>query len=583
MSLVKHDANETLANLRDFSSKINEEQPEELWVQGLHEHVKWEVKQESEGKRQYSESVEQTVREYLNAKGQECNVFRSPSFVEFSELNDLKDITKELEDTWKNAIKEVMKKRKSHSEELSELIKNPTADKLQGLATLEHQEIAELISDFLEKLSDKTYKLYETIPRASGSHYIRTHIVKFYSSLFRLLIDILQEWQLSRAQRWKNSFGSSFKGRLQSSIESLDYHIKELSDESTSIELKEIRKDVHAIGQVFGALAQAMLVGSHLDSWLDTDHSSVPLELLNHIPGFAAKRDASQPICLGRPWTPDTVPVACEATNKQDGYDDQNWTTQTILEDTAWMKDHVSSKRKANLFMESCYLSIDAQVYHRLLQWTTSISSEALWLEGPETMGEISRNTLTTAFIADKFRKLRVPVISYFCYYNPQDYLTFSRPQELLKMVYDLISQVVCLVPSDLSSALDSDHMPDLSPARIRRLSTDLNSLPNAISLLRDLLPLGPSVMACCVDGVQILDFPEESPWYQDCLKKFIEVLATTKPPYPRIRKLWLSTDGHSWALQDAVTAGWIEANHTNREDGTQPLALRALDVAGVT
>ncbi|GIC89799.1 uncharacterized protein Aud_006227 [Aspergillus udagawae] len=632
MSLFRHKAGEALANLREFSFKINKEQPEEPLVQGLNEHVRREVKQESEGKRLYSESVEQTVRIYRNEKAPECNV--SPSFVESSELNDLNDITKELEDTWKDAIKEVMKKRKGHSEDLAELIKDPTADKLKGLvravqdeleakkqskggrvkewfrkvaarisnhqyllemlpsgdkytsiliggltacinATLEHEEIAELISDCLEKLSDKTHKLFQTIRNASRSEYIKAHIIKFYSNLFGLLIHILQEWQLSRAQRWKNSFGSSFRNRLQSSIESLDYHIKELSDENNSIILNEVREGM-------GALVQAFIVGSHLDSKLGTTHSAVPLNLLNYISGVAAKGDASQPISLGWPRMPDAAPVACEA-SKQDRHDDQSWATQTILEDTAWMTDYVSSEREASLLMESSYLSTNAQVYHRLLQWTTSISSEALWLEGPETMGDISSNALTTAFIVDKFRKLRVPVISYFCYYNPKDYRTFSRPQELLKMVYALISQMVRLVPSDLSSALDSEYLPDLSPARIRRLSTDLNSLPDAIGLLSDLLPLGPSVIACCVDGLQILDFPEEPPWYQDCLKKFIEVLATTKPPHPRIRKLWLSTDGHSWALQEAVTAGWIEANNTNSEDDTQPLALRAMDVAGAT
>jgi hypothetical protein len=67
--------------------------------------------------------------------------FRSPSFVESSELNDLNDITKELEDTWKDAIKEVMKKRKGHSEDLAELIKNPTADKLKGLVRTVQDEL----------------------------------------------------------------------------------------------------------------------------------------------------------------------------------------------------------------------------------------------------------------------------------------------------------------------------------------------------------------------------------------------------------------------------------------------------------
>ncbi|PWY79959.1 hypothetical protein BO83DRAFT_386062 [Aspergillus eucalypticola CBS 122712] len=133
---------------------------------------------------------------------------------------------------------------------------------------------------------------------------------------------------------------------------------------------------------------------------------------------------------------------------------------------------------------------------------------------------------------------------------------------------------MLAFIQDNLSSVYDSEDLPDFSPARIRRLTTNPNSLSDAIGFLKDIIPLGPPILACCIDGLRILDSSEQSHWYQDCLESFIEVIGTTKPPHPRIMKVWLSTDGNSEALQVAVNAGWIEADITNSEGDAEPLEI---------
>ncbi|KAL3261639.1 hypothetical protein ABHI18_003568 [Aspergillus niger] len=617
MHHIRRRAGEAITHVRQFSSKVKNEQPEEPWVKSLDEHVKWEVKEESEGGRLFSESTDQTIRLYRD--GSLSKSALPSSSIAFAESDELKCITKELEGTWKKAIEDLIKKRGDDSNNLAELINDPTPERLEAIvrtaqnemeakthtkggrvkgwfskvagridnhkylldmlpsgdkytsvliggltacikATLEHAAIAELISDCLEKLSDKTYKLVRAIRKSNRNEYIRTHIVKFYKTLFGLLISILEHWFLSRTQRCKNSFGSSFQNQLQCSMNDLDYHVKELSDENTTIMIEEAH-------HMLGRLAQAFLAGGYSDSWPTVTNASNQYRKSGQIP-------AASHAILGLPHISESNSAASVASDIQDEQNDQYWTTQTILEGTAWMKEYVCFKREESLLEESRYRSTNPQVYSRLVQWTQSVSSQVLWLEGPATMGDTTPNTLISARIVETFGRLHVPIVSFFCHYDPEHYRTFSRPEELLKMVYSLTSQMLAFIPKDLSSVWDSEDLPDLSPARIRRLTTDPNSLPDAIGFLKDIILLGPPVLACCVDGLQLLDCPEQSRWYQDCLKSFIEVIGTTKPPQPRIMKVWLSTDGYSQALQAAVNAGWIEADITNSEDDTEPLEI---------
>ncbi|OKL61127.1 hypothetical protein UA08_03089 [Talaromyces atroroseus] len=603
---------EALTHVRDFSHEINLQRPEESLAKGLAQRVKWEVDKENKGERLFADSFNYSLATYRDEEPPEYT--ESP--IEPTDFNEFYHITKELDDSWKKVIEELNKKL-GQKIDLTELLEHPTPDKLEGIvrqaqdsfqerkltkggtvkewvhkiarrinnhrylldmlptgdkylsiltggltacvkASIEHQEVADLVSDFLEKLSDQTYKLFRAVKGAPRNDYISLHVTKFYSIMFDALVKILKQWLSSAWNRLTNSFGSTFKKDLKGSMEKMEYHVKEAVEELNSITL-----------QGLGALVQAALVGSQQDfidaaGWpgnvpihfmqIHNSSRSPPVEMAKSHGQKAHRDDHHDNSKYGK-----FLSTTSEVREKENS---ESWTSQTIQESVAWM---------------------DRELYSSLMQWTTSNSSEALWIEGPAVMTEPSQNTLTTAFITAIFQHRRVPVISYFCYYDQRDYESFSCEAELLKMVLALIYQVSTTLPPDISSILDSEDMPDLSPSRVDSIKPRLESLPNAIELLGDMLALGPPLFACCIDSLQILDKEEESARYKACFRRFVEILGNAKPSHPRILKMWLSTDGHSWSLQDAVNEGWFRSHQTYHESEDEPLILDMVRVAGAT
>ncbi|KAL4864487.1 hypothetical protein BDV12DRAFT_188914 [Aspergillus spectabilis] len=494
-------AKEALAHVRQFSSTVNKEQPEEPWVQRLYEHVECQIEQENQGRRLFSESAAQAHRLYRDGLPSQ----RRPD---------------------KDAVEELCVKGGKHSKELRELLEEPSLAKLEGIvheaqakewfhivatginkylldmlptghsytsvltggitaciqATVEHQEITELLSECFGKVSDQSYKLLKAVRYASRNGYIRSHITSFYSELFRLLVFILNQWLSSGRHRFTSSFGSSFREELKSSIRRLEYHAQQLMEE-----------------QVLLMGDEAILVGSAQDS------SPAHIIQSADVPGV-------------KPALRATLPDLRGVSSTQAEQQSQSWTSQTIADSTNWMKVYLPFARTAHLMEDSSYLRTDTQA---------------------------RRNTLTSAFIVAIFQRLQIPIISYFCHYNQAHWRTWPLATKLLKMVYALIAQMIPLIPQDLSSDLDADQMPDFSPERIQTLTPRLDSegldtaklLPNAISLLGDLLPLGPPLFTCCVDRLQILDSPE-SARYETNMRTLIKVLGTSRPQSPRVMKL---------------------------------------------
>ncbi|KAL5339790.1 hypothetical protein BJX70DRAFT_147313 [Aspergillus crustosus] len=645
---IKPGVSEALTHVRQFNSTARKEQPADPLTQRLSEYVEGEIEQESLGRRLFSESAAQAYELYHDGPPARGAV-ALPLAASEDDYSVLTEITTELRSSWKSAVEELCKQKGSHSTELKELLEAPSSAKLEKIvrdaqteleakrrskggiirgwftkvgiginnhkhlldmlptgdnytsvltggitacikATAEHQDVTELIFDFLERMSDHSHNLKESARLAVSKKYnqsdiqahTKSHIAKFYSKLFGLLTFVLKNWLLSRWHRVLNSFGTTFKDVLRQEIDRLDYHIRQLQEGQNSI----MRGEISQMSNMLGALCQAFLVGSAQDS------SRVP-EASGYTPFINLMQTGHAPGVLpGLPILPVSRQAGdqpsreiCEVPSTLTEPKGPSWTSQTIADSTNWMKTYIQSTRTAELIKDSSYLYTDTQVYYCLLDWMKSPSSEAFWLEGPPTPGETSSNTLTSALIVATFQKLHIPIISHFCYYNSADWRTYSLDTELLKMVYALIAQLVPLIPQDLSSDIDGDHLPDFSPERIQTLTPDPNSnewdtkklLPSAISLLADLLPQGPLLFACCIDGLQTLDDTKPA-WYESCLKEFIKVLATIRPQPPSVMKLWLSTDGNCRALQEPVRKKWLQSDITESEDQTEPLDLSIMD-----
>lgn len=392
------------------------------------------------------------------------------------------------------------------------------------------------------------------------NEYIQKHIAQFYCSLFDLLVKILKDWFGSWFKRISHSLGTTFEEFVQTSMSSLEYHTKEVENELNSVKMDHVFTKMEKLG----ALVQASLVGHMVDA---------PMQAQGSYNAFGPHAGAEK---LQHNQHGHTISMP------NSGVDLTHWTLQTIREATSWLKRYMQSDKIDRLVERTRYLSTSSVVYHRLLRWTSCKSSEALWIEDLPTMSEPSQNTLTSAFILANFKSLEIPVISYFCAYDPSQWQSFSLPEELLKMVYSLIYQVSTILPKSLES--DPDEPLPLLSARIGHLTPQLQSLPEAIALLGDILSAGPPLFACIVDGLQLLDKEQESPFFKKCLKDFVDVLMKATEPLdgePRTVKVWLSTDGHSWVLQDAVTAGCLEIQKIGSDSQDEPLRLRIMDVRG--
>jgi hypothetical protein len=482
---------------------------------------------------------------------------------------------------------------------------------------MEHQNIADQISECLEKLSDQTFKLWRVMqaPDCTCTEYMKTHISKFYSTLFSLLVKVLQEWLLSRWDRLKSSLGPGFRTTIQKFMADLAYHTAEVERDSdstaiheTNKDLRDVKNDIKDMRDVqdallnIGAWFQAALVGSATDSSSTLSSGLLhggPTGLPNHAFAFnpyLALTQIPQTIPIqqqrGVSQALASTPVAHQQASREESRDPTHlppekasWTPHTVRGATAWMSYYPNPGRTTSLTEQARYISADRLVYHRLLQWTTSLNSETLWVEGPATMCEPSNNTLTTAFIAHSFGQLGIPVLQYFCFYNPRQWRSFSCEEELLNLAYALIYQLALVLPEQVETGDEGALLIDLSTERLSRLTPHAESLPEAIDLLGDMLAVGPRLFAILIDGLQLLDREEESDWYKACLRRFLETLGNAGRGGigERTPKIWLSTDGHSWALQDLIRDGWFDGLRADEDSTGEPLRLRSMDVAGAS
>lgn len=396
------------------------------------------------------------------------------------------------------------------------------------------------------------------------SGYIKSQIAKFYCVLFQLLVKILHEWFASSAKRVLNCFGSALDNFVQDSMEKLEYYARIAREEL----VMEITLENNDMLLKLGVVVEASLVGQAITL-------TVPGMAVNDgkLIEQSPVRNTSN---VGRPVE---LPDELEKTENTI-HQHPSWTSETIREETERFKKHLQDEKVAKLRLASRELFVNCDIYARLHKWSSQARSEALWIEGPASMPEPSQNTLTSAFMLANIRRLGIPVIAYFCTYEVRQYTNFSRPEELMKMVYALIYQVSRLLPENLCA--DEDLGVDLSSSRFDRLTGEAETLHDAINLLADLLSVGPPLLFCIVDELRLLDRESDSPSFRSCLKQLIEILCRAASPplgQTKIRKILFSTDGVTWMLRDAVKAGFVNVETYSKERNDEPLRLREVDL----
>jgi hypothetical protein len=227
---------------------------------------------------------------------------------------------------------------------------------------------------------------------------------------------------------------------------------------------------------------------------------------------------------------------------------------------------HLESTYQARL-VEGCDLPMpgitsDSEVTSRLRSWWASAGSEILWVQTPPR--DIAEESLASYIVALS-RAAKFPVVAYFCQRVNAEGYPLSQFDVFIDLVYSLIYQLCSCITDDISCPID------MSGSRFSALDGTIRSIPDAFSLFRDLLSLKPGRQLLLIDGIEMLDYSNDS-----CFEGYLKALFETARDGDnnRMIKTLITTEGHSGMVLDEI--GWentVDASLSSSADGFYPIS----------
>jgi hypothetical protein len=216
------------------------------------------------------------------------------------------------------------------------------------------------------------------------------------------------------------------------------------------------------------------------------------------------------------------------------------------------------------LIDQAAELSLNTELFSRIQSWATSSDTQTIWIQGYSQTAIPSRNTLTGAYIVSIAHNAKIPVIAYFCQHPMETrrspYVSKTNQRDAvarsIHMVCSLISQLLELLPAGI---IESEI--DLGHERFASIFSTSESLPIAISLLRDSISIGPQLLFCIIDGLQWVEQEK-----QDALRPLVNMLKW-EPRDNRVLKVLYSTDGFVDVLRDLESADRLDVLDFEVED----------------
>ncbi|KAI9766661.1 MAG: hypothetical protein M1839_004784 [Geoglossum umbratile] len=405
-------------------------------------------------------------------------------------------------------------------------------------ATVNHEDIAERISQNLDDIGEDIEYMRRQMKVHLDNDLMERYVAKFYVIFFRFLVGILTNWYRSGFQRFRHSFDNKFfenqvaksRSEMKDLSERLDREAKlateaRIKEAPTKAEITEILSQFSKHYQlVLGSLVQtsrreeARRIFEEFDRGLDNTQGSLGSAEIEETKAERGTNTEAKDVI-----SPEQN--AEESARRLDNYLQDDYVTELI--------DRVHN------------LSINREVFLRIQQWASEPRSESIWIDGPFRVPVPSQATLTSASIVSTVRRMGIPVIAYFCRHERQDNKRYRSSDELVRLTYALIRQLVPQLPTTPETPLD------LSPTRFEPLDGSLRSMPEAISLLADLLAAGPALLFCIVDGIQILDDGKNAETTAH-LRGLINVLCDAGMAVAessRIVNVYFGTDGYTEVL----------------------------------
>lgn len=454
-------------------------------------------------------------------------------------------------------------------------------DNLQ--ATINHQNIAEAISDTLNELCDDINFCKRLVSPHSSNSVMMRLVRELYIVFFEFLTDVFTKWSASRWDRIKSSFDkSAFDGLFTSKrqrMKDIRNHLKDEADlANRSREEQNRRRTQETLLSIERNLAHLL-------------RDNLETKRLFSLLGWNAQRFLEESDLMSKTSTATSVELPC----LQDNYVptigapehlDQILGADTNHQQTYFRKDILVNHPKfqelllehdqniRDLIDRAYYISIDTQVARRVSTWAGSLERSCLWVQGPAYMAIPSHNTLAATWIVALAEKSQLPVLSYLCQTSQPSRL--NKEQRFCKMLLSLIAQAMRFLPEEISTHID------LSFQRLDASIAESAGAPELLSLLQDLISLIPTIAFFFIDSLQALEHPSDVS-QTSRLKSLIDVLCQDLPGGPKV-KTYFTTDGSAQVLARAARDGLIERLTSEDEidvhpgDDTMDLRMLELD-----
>jgi hypothetical protein len=404
-------------------------------------------------------------------------------------------------------------------------------------AAVNHDEIADTISEFVTKITQKAARASNALLLVR-TQAIRELFSELYAQVFEFYSDAIEWYMQSKASRFFGSFNTRMKDRYEKTAAGIEetliemYREMELAHFAVSkiqLSAQERRNDIaRQREQPFdeftldfaGRNAQTLLLGWHKSLCIEASHDGTVSGQRGYDTVTSNKVDTVVPGVLNR-------------------------TTARSL--ATRLENFIVGSDGQDLFDDGRFWLPDIQISTRLHDFIGSTSRPTvLWVSSPTVTQQEVLNARTAAYsVLLAATQAEMPMISHFCRRPRFATLAQHRKVEetgLIGLVYSLINQLLQFdFEDDLFQVLEID---------VEALDGSDGSWSQALDILSTLLRTTPHMGLCVIDGLNELAFSSSSAKW---CAEFLAMLFAHQRQAPNNFRILLTTSGQSKVLQDYV------------------------------
>lgn len=198
----------------------------------------------------------------------------------------------------------------------------------------------------------------------------------------------------------------------------------------------------------------------------------------------------------------------------------------------------------------------DPEVTGAIQTWWESKGSEILWIQVP-TEDTVQRS-IARDFVA-MAHEANIRLAAYFCHRIDANGAPFNQSAQFVELLYSFICQICNSFIKDVSTSVD------LRASRFSDLDGTVNSTSSALLLLRDLLEITSERVAVVINGLEMLDYSNDS-ILEGHLKYFLELLGNGTQA--ATIKTLITTEEHSPMAMMAAGSSMVDASLSDSSEG---------------